>query len=59
MPPFALIALLTFPFAIKAIKGALNPHEMDKLMPALANNILVVLLTQFLLGIGYILAGIF
>ncbi len=59
MPVFALIALLTLPFAVKAIKGALKPTGMDKLMPAMANNVLVVLLTQLLLGIGYILAGIF
>jgi len=59
MPVFALIALLTLPFAVKAIRGALKPTGMDQLMPAMANNVLVVLLTQLLLGIGYILAGIF
>jgi 1,4-dihydroxy-2-naphthoate octaprenyltransferase len=59
MPIFSLVALLTFPFAIKAIQGALRPHEMEKLMPAMGNNVLVVLLTQLLLGIGYILAGVF
>ena len=59
MPPFTLIALLTLPFAIKAIRGALKCHEMNKLIPAMANNVLVILLTQFLLGIGYILAGVF
>lgn len=58
MPAFTLIALLTLPFAIKAISGALKPQEMSKLMPAMGNNVLVVLLTQLLLGIGYILAGI-
>ena len=59
MPLFCLVALLTIPFAIKAIKGALKPQKMSKLMPAMANNVLVVLLTQLLLGIGYILANIF
>ena len=59
MPPFSLIALLTLPLAIKAIQGALKPQEMSKLVPAMANNVLVVLLTQLLLGIGYILAGVF
>ncbi len=59
MPPFALIALLTLPFAIKAIQGALKHQDMAKLVPAMANNVLVVLLTQFLLGIGYILARVF
>jgi len=55
---FLLMPLLTLPFAIKAIQGALKPQDMSKLMPAMANNVLVVLLTQFLLGIGYILAGV-
>ncbi len=58
MPVFCLIALLTLPLAIKAIQGALKPQQMDKLVPAMANNVLVVLLTQLLLGIGYILAGV-
>lgn len=59
MPPFSLIALLTLPLAIKAIQGALKHQEITKLMPAMANNVLVVLLTQLLLGIGYILARVF
>ena len=59
MPPFSLIALLTLPFAIKAIQGALKYQELTKLVPAMANNVLVVLLTQFLLGIGYILPKVF
>lgn len=59
MPAFSLIALLTIPFAIKAIKGALNCQDMSKLLPAMVNNIIVVLLTQLLLGIGYILARVF
>ena len=58
MPVFSLIALLTLPFAIKAIQGALKHQDMAKLVPAMANNVLVVLLTQLLLGIGYILAGV-
>jgi len=59
MPPFTLIALLTLPFAIKAIQGALKYQELTKLVPAMANNVLVVILTQLLLGIGYILARVF
>ncbi|MFC2034616.1 prenyltransferase [Chloroflexota bacterium] len=59
MPTFSLISLLTLPLAIKAIQGALKPENMNRLMPAMANNVLVILLTQLLLGIGYILAGIF
>jgi 1,4-dihydroxy-2-naphthoate octaprenyltransferase len=59
MPTFSLIALLTLPFAIKAIRGALKHQDMSQLVPAMANNVLVVLLTQLLLGIGYILAEVF
>jgi len=59
MPVFSLIALLTLPLAIKAIKGALKSQEMSRLVPAMANNVIVVLLTQLLLGIGYILAVVF
>ena len=58
MPAFSLIALLTLPLAIKAIHGALKHQEMSQLVPAMANNVLVVLLTQLLLGIGYILAKV-
>ncbi|MCJ7514749.1 MAG: prenyltransferase [Dehalococcoidia bacterium] len=59
MPVFCLIALATLPFAVRAIRGALRYQDESKLMPAMANNVLVVLLTQLLLGIGYLLAGTF
>ncbi len=58
MPVFSLLALLTLPLAAKAILGTLKHQEMSKLVPAMANNVLVVLLTQLLLGIGYILARV-
>ena len=59
MPVFSLIALLALPLAIKAIRGALKYEDMNRLVPGMANNVLVILLTQFLLGIGYILATVF
>ena len=59
MPAFTLIALLTLPLAIKAIQGALSYNEPNRLIAAMGNNVLVVLLTQLLLGIGYILSGVF
>jgi 1,4-dihydroxy-2-naphthoate octaprenyltransferase len=59
MPVFTLIALLTLPFALKAIWGGRSYNDMSQLVPAMANNIMVVLLTQFLLGVGYILARVF
>ncbi len=59
MPVFSLIALLTLPFAIKAIRGSRKHQDMEKLVPAMASNVQVVLLTQLLLGIGYILSTFF
>jgi 1,4-dihydroxy-2-naphthoate octaprenyltransferase len=59
MPVFSLLALLTLPLAIRAIQGVRKHQEMSRLMPAMANNVMVVLLTQLFLGIGYILAGVF
>ena len=59
MPTFSLIALLTLPFALKAIWGGHRYNDMSQLVPAMSNNIRVVLLTQFLLGVGYILARVF
>ncbi len=59
MPIYCLIALLTLPFAIKAIRGSRQYNDMSKLVPALASNVLVFLVTMLLLGIGYILAGFF
>ena len=56
MPVCSLLALLTLPFAIKSIRGARKYQDMTKLMPAMASNVLVVLLIPFLMGIGYILA---
>ncbi len=57
-PVFSLIALLTFPLATKAIKEALAYKEMSQLMAAMGHNVIVVLLTQLLLIISYILATI-
>lgn len=54
MPVFSLISLLTLPFALKAIKGSRKYPEMTQFIPAMGSNVLVVLATQFLLGIGYI-----
>jgi 1,4-dihydroxy-2-naphthoate octaprenyltransferase len=59
MPPLTLLGLLTLPMAVKAIRGALAYQDMDRLVPGMASNVMVVLLTQLLMGIGYILAGVF
>jgi 1,4-dihydroxy-2-naphthoate octaprenyltransferase len=59
MPAFSLLGLLTLPLAFKAVRGSLQHQDMGKLVPAMANNVFVVLLTQLFMGIGYILAGVF
>lgn len=59
LPVYSLIALLTVPFAVKAVIGARHYRDMSRLLPAMTNNVLVVLLTQLLLGAGYILARVF
>jgi len=58
MPAFTLIALLTLPLALKAIRGALNYEKETKMLSALGNNVFVILVTQFLLGMGYIVASL-
>jgi 1,4-dihydroxy-2-naphthoate octaprenyltransferase len=59
MPLYALLALATLPFAINAVRGAFSHSTPDKMLAAMGNNVLVVLVTQLLLGIGYILGVIF
>ena len=59
MPLTALIGLVTIPFAIKAIRGARRYDDMSQLVPALGANVLVILVTQLMLGLGYIGEGLF
>lgn len=58
MPVFSLLALLTLPLAVKAIKGAMKSEDKSKLMPAMASNVMMILLIQLLLGIGYIISNV-
>ncbi|MBN2199428.1 MAG: prenyltransferase [Candidatus Aminicenantes bacterium] len=55
MPVYCLLAFLTLGRAAKAIRGALHPDDPSRLLPAMGHNVLVILLTQLLLGIGYLL----
>jgi 1,4-dihydroxy-2-naphthoate octaprenyltransferase len=59
MPVWTLLALLTLPLTIRAINGARHHDDAAKLMPAMAANVINVLLTQLLMGIGYILGRVF
>jgi 1,4-dihydroxy-2-naphthoate octaprenyltransferase len=59
MPLYCLVALLTLPFAVKAMKGSREYHDMNKLVPALGSNVQFILITQLLLGVGCILEKLF
>lgn len=56
MPYWSLLALLTLPAGLKAIKGAMTFKSFEELIPAQGANVMTVLLTQLFLGIGYMLA---
>jgi len=59
MPVFTLLALLTLPLAVKAIRGSFHYDDRAILVSALAGNVMVVLLTPLLMAAGYILSGVF
>jgi 1,4-dihydroxy-2-naphthoate octaprenyltransferase len=59
MPVYCLIALLTLPLAGKAMQGSKEYRDMSKLVPALQSNVMFILITQLLLGVGYILEKVF
>jgi len=59
MPVFTLLGLLTFPLAFRAIEGVFKYDDISQFVPAQAKNVFVVLLTQLLIGIGFILGGVF
>lgn len=59
MPIWAFLSFLTLPIAIKAIFGAIKKHStVEEIIPSLGANVVVVLLTQALLALGYWIAKI-
>jgi len=58
MPIFALLALLTLPLGVKAIKGARHYDEQSEWSAALGANLMAGVGTQALLAAGYIVAAI-
>jgi 1,4-dihydroxy-2-naphthoate octaprenyltransferase len=56
---FLLICFATFPLAYKAVKIALkDPEKPETLMSAMKLNVLVVLATQALLAVSYVIAAL-
>jgi len=59
MPWPTLVALLTVPLAMKAIRGALQHYDdIPQLVPALGANVMTILGTDALLAVGYVLATV-
>lgn len=59
MPAFTLLGLLTIPVALRAVQGAFRSKDQGRLMSAMAQNVVVVLVTLLLIAVGYVLSGIF
>lgn len=60
LPWTALLVFLNLPFAIRAARGAVrNADDMQRLMPTLADNVILNLSTPTLTGVGLLLAALF
>ncbi len=59
MPAYCLLAFLSLPLALKAMKGSEFYNDRDRLIPALGHNVAFILSTHILLGIGYILEKLY
>ena len=56
LPLLALVSLATLPLSAKAIQGTLKYHStIERLVPYMGINVLIVLLTPLLLSIGIVL----
>ncbi len=59
MPVYCLISFLALPWAIKAMRGSKKYEDRNLLIAAMGDNVIFILLTQVLLGVGYILEKLF
>lgn len=56
LPVTALLGLLTLPMGLKAVRGVLkNFDDIDNLIPFMGRNVMVVLLTPLLMGVGILI----
>jgi 1,4-dihydroxy-2-naphthoate octaprenyltransferase len=52
-PLTALLGLLTLPVAVKTVRGVLKNYDnIDNLVPFMGQNVMIVLLTPLLVGVG-------
>jgi 1,4-dihydroxy-2-naphthoate octaprenyltransferase len=58
MPIGTLLGLFTIPIAFKAVRGALSKHDANGVdfLPVMGLNVTVVLATQALIALGYVLS---
>jgi 1,4-dihydroxy-2-naphthoate octaprenyltransferase len=59
LPVWTLLGLLTLPLTFRGIQGAIHHDDPSRLMPGMAANVMTVLATQLLMGIGFILGRVF
>jgi len=57
MPTPVLLSLLTLPWGLKAIQTSLRHYGDEGIVRAMAWNVIVVLLTQALMGVGFLIAS--
>lgn len=56
LPLTALLGLATLPLGLQAVRGTLRHYDdIDKLIPYMARNVMVTLLTPLLMGIGILI----
>lgn len=58
MPVWALLAFLTLPIGIRAIRGSMTFKSFEELVPAQGANVMIVLGIQLFMAIGYVLAKV-
>ncbi len=57
LPPLTLLGLLSLPLAVRAARGAiLFADQIDRLIPSMADNVILNLVTPILVGIGLLLS---
>ena len=57
MPYWSLLGVVTLPFGLKAVRASFTFKTLPELIPAQGANVMMVLLTQLLMGVGYLVAG--
>ncbi|MEN6429338.1 MAG: prenyltransferase [Coriobacteriales bacterium] len=59
LTPWALLGLGSAPFAVRAVRAAIADYaSFEKIVPAQGANVMAVLATNALLGIGYVIAAL-